>query len=274
MNYGTRQSRRHSHVVVITVVACLAASSVIGISFLLRTYGRETGHAGFKRGDVPASSAVEILGVSIAKLPEATRAVSTSPQLTAPTVTSSPQSGSPSAHVSHTSPVKASPGVSPSAVSPSAVSPSAVSSPLGSSLANLDVSVSLTGSTAVAWGDDALDALGAPTTTANVQTMVDWFANEGTPHDLNNPLNLQTPYGGSVVSTAGGSPAADQIQAYPTPADFVAAFPLEMNNGSYPAIVAALKAGQGLEGSAASSEISSELSVYSGGGYNSIPGRA
>jgi hypothetical protein len=30
--------------------------------------------------------------------------------------------------------------------------------------------------------------------------MVDWFANEGTPHDLNNPLNLQTPYGGSTTS--------------------------------------------------------------------------
>ncbi len=80
--------------------------------------------------------------------------------------------------------------------------------------------------------------------------MVDWFANEGTPHDLNNPLNLQTPFGGSVVSTAGGSPAGDRIQAYPTPDDFVAAFPIEMNSGSYSAIVAALKAGKGLEGSA------------------------
>jgi len=44
-----------------------------------------------------------------------------------------------------------------------------------------------------------------------------------------------------------------------------------MNNGSYPAIVAALKAGTGMEGSAATPEIASELSIYSGGGYNSIP---
>lgn len=101
--------------------------------------------------------------------------------------------------------------------------------------------------------------------------MTDWFANEGTPHDPNNPLNLQTPYGGSTVSTADGDPTADGIQAYPSPADFVAAFPIEMNKGSYPAIVAALKAGTGLEGSAASPEIASELSVYSGGGYDSIP---
>ena len=73
------------------------------------------------------------------------------------------------------------------------------------------------------------------------------------------------------MGTEDGDPASVGIQDYPTPCDFVAAFPLEMNNGSYPAIVAALKAGTGLEGSAASSTIASELSVYSGGGYNSIP---
>jgi hypothetical protein len=141
----------------------------------------------------------------------------------------------------------------------------------GSHLAELPVNTALTGSAAIAWADAALDALGAPTTPANVKTMVDWFANEGTPHDLNNPLNLQTPYDGSTTSTADGDPASVHIQAYPTPADFVAAFPIEMNNGSYPAIVAALKAGTGLEGRAASRQISSELWLYSGGGYNSIP---
>lgn len=139
------------------------------------------------------------------------------------------------------------------------------------SLAELPVNTALTGSEAIAWARAALAALGAPETTANVQTMVDWFANEGTPHDLNNPLNLQTPYGGSTVSTADGAPPSIGIQAYPSPADFVAAFPIEMNNGSYPAIVAALKAGTGLEGSAATPEIAEELAVYSGGGYNSIP---
>lgn len=106
----------------------------------------------------------------------------------------------------------------------------------GSRLAPLPVNTALTESAAVAWADAALDALGAPATTANVRTMVDWFANEGTPHDLNNPLNLQTPHGGSTTSTADGDPVDDHIQAYPTPADFVAAFPLEMNSGGYPAI--------------------------------------
>jgi hypothetical protein len=139
------------------------------------------------------------------------------------------------------------------------------------SLPPLPVDTALTGGEAVAWADAALTALGAPKTSANVQTMVDWFANEGTPHDLNNPLNLQTPYGGSTVSTANGSTPDEKIQAYSSPADFVAAFPREMNNGSYPAIVSALKAGTGLEGAAASHEIAAELSVYSGGGYDTIP---
>ena len=149
--------------------------------------------------------------------------------------------------------------------------PAVSSSPQGSDLADLPVNSALTGTTAIVWADDALSALNAPTTDANVQTMVDWFASEGTPHDLNNPLNLQTPYGGSVVSTAGGSSASYRIQAYPSPADFVAAFPLEMHNGSYDAIAAALEAGSGLEGAAATAAISSELSVYSGGGYDTIP---
>lgn len=153
-----------------------------------------------------------------------------------------------------------------------AASPSAHSrARLGANLAGLPVNAALTGKAAVAWADAALAALGAPATSANVQTMQDWFANEGTPHNPDNPLNLQTPYGGSTVSTADGDPAADGIQAYRTAADFVAAFPIEMHKGSYGAIVAALKAGTGLEGSAATPEIASELSVYSGGGYNSIP---
>jgi hypothetical protein len=141
----------------------------------------------------------------------------------------------------------------------------------GSGLAPLGVDTQLTGSAAVAWGEAALAALGAPATSANIKTMVDWFNNEGIPHDYNNPLNLNVAYGGSTVSTADGDPPSDGIQAFPTPADFAAAFPLEMNNGSFSAMAAALKAGIGLEGSAASSEIASELYVYSGSGYDSIP---
>lgn len=184
-------------------------------------------------------------------------------------VSRAPSAGSPSP--SSPSPPARAATSPPATVPPSAHAPARNAGVSPASLPPLPVNTALTGSAAIAWAKAALAALGAPTTAANVQTMVDWFANEGTPHDLNNPLNLQTPFGGSTVSTADGDPPSDGIQAYPRPADFVAAFPLEMHNGSYPAIVAALMAGKGLEGAAASREIGSELSVYSGDGYNSIP---
>ena len=173
-------------------------------------------------------------------------------------------------------PTKRAPSIAPS---PTRAMPrSATTSPtsnsktvLGSNLAFLPIDTALTGSTARSWGEEALGALDVPTTAANVQTMVDWFANEGVPHNYNNPLNLQTPFGGSQTSTAAGAPARERIQAYPTPSDFIYAFPIEMNNGSYPAIVESLKTGRGLEGSAATSTIADELLVYSGNGYDSIP---
>jgi hypothetical protein len=161
-----------------------------------------------------------------------------------------------------------SPSPSPSPPPPSALPSAQVNT---SGLPLLPTSTNLTGSEAAAWADAALGALGAPDTTANVQTLMDWFANEGAPHDLNNPLNLNTPYGGSTISTANGDPSYVHVQAYPEPQDFLAAFRIQMNNGPYAAIVAALKAGTGLEGSAATPEIASELSLYSGGGYDSIP---
>ena len=151
-------------------------------------------------------------------------------------------------------------------------SPGSPASAPVSQLSPLPVNTELRGSQAAAWARASLSALGAPATDANIQTMKDWFSNEGTPHDFNNPLNLQTPHGGSTVSTADNDPPSDGIQAYPSPSDFIAAFPVEMTSGSYGAIVSALRSGRGLEGAAATSEIASELQTYSGNGYNSIPG--
>ncbi len=169
-------------------------------------------------------------------------------------------------------PRKPAPVTSAPARTPATQAPAQPASPV-SALADLPVNTDLTGSAAVAWAKAALAALGAPASSANIQTMLDWFNNEGTPHDYNNPLNLNTPYGGSTTSTADGDPPDVHIQAYPTPADFAQAFAIQIgDNPSYPAITAALKSGEGLEGSAASGEIASELEVYSGGGYDSIPG--
>ena len=178
--------------------------------------------------------------------------------------------GHPTGHPTHSPPPRkvTSPATSTPTEAPATQPPSLVST-----LENLPVNTELTGSQAVAWAKAALAALGAPATSANVQTMLDWFSNEGTPHDYNNPLNLNTPYGGSTTSTANGGPVAVHIQAYPTPADWAEAFAIQIgDNPSYPAITAALKSGVGLEGSAANQEIASELLVYSGGGYDSIPG--
>ncbi len=231
------------------VIAAGVASAAVGGSNTGTRPPRHAAAVSAGSGSPAALGApVGIGSVAVARAP--------SPQLSAPKPPASPKA--PAA----TSPPVASPSTPPLAQQPATSV---------SSLAALPINTALTGSAAVAWADAALAALGAPATSANVQTMADWFANEGTPHDLNNPLNLQTPYGGSTVSTASDSPASDGIQAYPSPADFVAAFPIEMNKGSYPAIVAALKAGTGMEGSAGTPEIASELSVYSGGGYNSIP---
>lgn len=135
------------------------------------------------------------------------------------------------------------------------------------------VHTELSGAQAQLWAKAALKALHAPQTRANVTTMVLWFANEGEPHDLNNPLNLITHYGGSYDQDATGDP---QIQAYPSPQDFPPAFNREMlkggpdENGDYSYIVAALRSGHGFTENT-SWGIENDLSLYSGGGYDTVP---
>jgi hypothetical protein len=102
-----------------------------------------------------------------------------------------------------------------------------------------------------------LKDLGAPATTANLQTMYTW-ANQEEPNfpppNAWNPLNIKGPAGFQQWS----SPAAG--------ASGTAAFMLENN---YSAIVSALRSGQGLIGNT-NPAVSQELSSWSGGGYSSI----
>lgn len=132
------------------------------------------------------------------------------------------------------------------------------------------ITTQLEGTDAVEWAEACLQALNDPTTSANIQTITTWFLNEATPHDLNNPINLYTAYGGSTDSTADGGKVSDNDQAYPIPADFVAAFAIQMQDGDNPQIVADFKSGAGFINSTNQS-IKTELSDYSGGGYDSIP---
>lgn len=132
------------------------------------------------------------------------------------------------------------------------------------------------GANAHAWAAAILTALGAPLTTANVNSLVGWFQKEdnagveGARADgigENNPLSITaytpgiTGSSGSVTSGAGGP----NNLTFPTVAAGVNAIREALAH--YPAIRNALVSGPGLIGNPA---VTSELSRWSGGGYNSV----
>lgn len=114
------------------------------------------------------------------------------------------------------------------------------------------------------FASDVLAALGAPTTAANVQSIEDWAAQEGG-GGANNPLNTTLQTAGST-----GSINSVGVQNYANTADGVTATAQTLEGGNYSAIVAALKSGSGLIG--AGGAVGSELSTWSGGGYDSLGG--
>jgi hypothetical protein len=133
-----------------------------------------------------------------------------------------------------------------------------------------------TGANAHAWARAILTALSAPLTTANVNSLVGWFQREdnagpeGARADgigENNPLSITaytrgiTGSSGSVTSGAGGP---DNL-TFPTVAAGVNAITEALK--FYPVIRNALVSGAGLIGNSA---VTPELSLWSGGGYNSV----
>jgi hypothetical protein len=117
------------------------------------------------------------------------------------------------------------------------------------------------------WWKAVLMALGAPTTTANINSLSAWRKHESpwnaSPPDgalyTNNPLNT-TLSGHNTV----GNVNSVGVKRYATPRDGVAATVATMLGG-YPAIVSRLRSGQGLCGFS-----SAEFSKWSGGGYSSV----
>jgi len=108
-----------------------------------------------------------------------------------------------------------------------------------------------------------LTDLGAPVTTANLNTMYAWAKQEEPgfpPQNVGgfawNPLNIKDPVTGNFQQW--NSPTAG--------ASGTAAFMLENN---YSAIVSALRSGQGLIGNT-NPVVAQELSAWSDGGYSSI----
>jgi hypothetical protein len=114
-----------------------------------------------------------------------------------------------------------------------------------------------------AWIKSLLSALSAPDTAANESSLTNWIARETPwpPVSANNPLNTTQVMGGSHSVNSVG------VQAYPSASVGITATVTTLENGFYPAIVAALRAGTGLAGCG---PWNSELSSWSGGGYSSV----
>ena len=129
-----------------------------------------------------------------------------------------------------------------------------------------------TGENQKAWSEAILTHLGAPLTSANIVSIGYWMQNEaGSPPSgivgANNPFNVSQ-------ACCGGVPIQDDgdgvtfLQSYPTVADGLEAITDYLNRGNYTAILADLKAGVGLMNDP---NLASEISLYSGGGYSTIP---
>ena len=130
-----------------------------------------------------------------------------------------------------------------------------------------------TGENEKAWSEAILTSLGAPLTSANIISIGYWMQNEaGTQSSggivgANNPINVSQPCCGGVPIQDDGD-GVTFLQSYPTVADGVEAITQYLNRGNYTQILADLKAGAGLM---SDSSLASEISLYSGGGYSTIP---
>jgi hypothetical protein len=130
-----------------------------------------------------------------------------------------------------------------------------------------------TGENEKAWSEAILNSLGAPLTSANIISIGYWMQNEaGTPASggivgANNPINVSQPCCGGVPIQDDGD-GVTFLQSYPTAADGVEAITQYLNRGNYTQILADLKSGAGLM---SDSSLASEISLYSGGGYSTIP---
>jgi len=127
-----------------------------------------------------------------------------------------------------------------------------------------------TGQNQKAWSEAILTALGDPLTSANIVSIGYWMQNEaGTPPygivGANNPVNVSEPgYGGTQIQYEA---PGYYLMSYPTVADGVAATAAYLSNGSYPQVLADLRAGAGLS----DPSLAGELEEYSGDGYSTIP---
>jgi hypothetical protein len=129
-----------------------------------------------------------------------------------------------------------------------------------------------TGEAQKVWSEAMLTALGAPLTSANIISMGYWMQNEaGGPGagivGANNPINVSQPCCGGVPIQDDGD-GVTFLQSYPTPADGIEATVQYLERANFPTILGDLKSGAGLM---SDGNLASEISLYSGGGYSTIP---
>jgi hypothetical protein len=118
-----------------------------------------------------------------------------------------------------------------------------------------------------AWIVALLASIGAPPTTANINSIAGWIEHEtswdSSPPDgalyTDNPLNTTEPGFGAT-----GSVNSVGVKIYPTLTQGLAATVAALENGDYSDILAALRSGKGLTGTYQG------LATWSGGGYDSI----
>ena len=103
-----------------------------------------------------------------------------------------------------------------------------------------------------------LATIGAPQTTANINSILGWINHEGG-GGTNNPLNTTLAMGNSSTFNSAG------VQNFPSLAVGVAANARTLLGGGYSDIVSALRSGQGLCGRSFAS-----LGTWSGGGYTQV----
>lgn len=155
---------------------------------------------------------------------------------------------------------------SPSTPSPTQAPSSTPTAASGLTPTALPGNVTPKGTNQQAWSEAILAALGAPDTDANIISMGYWMQNEaGGLVGENNPINVsEQGYDGWNIQSEG---SGWYLRSYPTVADGVAAIAAYLSYPNYSEIKGDLQAGIGLS----SSSLASELSVYSGGGYTTIP---
>ena len=128
------------------------------------------------------------------------------------------------------------------------------------SKAGKGAAIAVTSSSRTAFIRAVLADLGAPATSADINSLVAWLPHENTAAK-NNPMASTLKEPGSTTFNYIG------VQNYVTATQGAQATAATLNNGHYPRIVADLKSGRGLCGD---SSLAGEFLTWSGNGYSAV----